>query len=356
MVNGMRFSVHGLSVLMLGAFLGCSDDVGSSNGGAGGGGAGGAGGGATGGAGGSPVGGGGAGASDALPSAGCEQMALYPSGMTTEAELSFGGLTRTFRVHVPASAEVEAMPLVLMFHGGGGSGKQFEETSSKMNLVADAEGFIAVYPDGTGPLRTWNAGGCCGSAVTNEVDDVGFVNALLDQLESSLCVDRRRVFAAGMSNGGMLTHRLACELPQRFAAFVPVASGDLLPECTPSEPVPLMHIHGTEDGHVPVEGGLGCGPSGVAFPPLAQTMERRRTANGCDATTSESFVAGDGSCEAYQGCEADVLLCLVEGGGHNWPGGEPPGGLIDCPADGGQSTTFIASEQAWNFFKSHPKP
>jgi polyhydroxybutyrate depolymerase len=282
---------------------------------------------------------------------------LYPSGATTEGELQFAELTRTFRVHVPASAtDGAALPLVLMFHGGGGSGKQLEESSSKMNLVADAEGFIAVYPDGTGPIRTWNAGGCCGSAVKNEVDDVGFVNALLDHLESSLCLDRRRVFAAGMSNGGMLTHRLACELPERFGAFVPVASGDLLPECTPSVPVPLMHIHGTEDGHVPVEGGLGCGPSGVDYPPLAQTMERRRVANGCEPTSSESFSEGDGTCVAYEGCEADVLLCLVEGGGHNWPGGEPPGGLIECPADGGQSTSFSASEQAWAFFKSHPKP
>ncbi len=299
--------------------------------------------------------GGAGGGSSVDPSAGCGEVSPYASGASTEDELLHDELTRTFRVHLPPSYDADApLPLVLMLHGGGGSGLQLEEDSSGMSTIADREGFIAVYPDGTGFFKTWNAGGCCGSAVSNTVDDVGFLQALLDQLEGTLCVDRRRVFAAGMSNGGMMTHRLACELPERFAAFAPVAGVEMAPSCTPSEPRPLMHIHGSADGHVPVAGGLGCGPANVAFPALSETMETRRLLNGCEPTTSVLFSAGDGTCSGYQGCEADVVLCSIEGGGHSWPGGEPAADLVDCPADGPQSTTFFASEEAWRFFEEHP--
>jgi polyhydroxybutyrate depolymerase len=281
----------------------------------------------------------------------------YASGASSEDALPHDDLSRTFRVHLPPGYDPDTpLPLVLMLHGGGGSGEQVEESSSNLSVVADEEGFIAVYPDGTGFIKTWNAGGCCGSAVTNDIDDVGFMKALLDELEATLCVDRRRVFATGMSNGGMMTHRLACELPERFAAFAPAAAAEMSHSCTPSVPRPLMHIHGSADAHVPVEGGLGCGPSGVPYPALDETMETRRLVNGCDPTTAVAFTAGDGTCSAYQGCDADVLLCLIDGGGHSWPGGEPPGGAVDCPADGPQSSTFDASREVWRFFADHPKP
>jgi polyhydroxybutyrate depolymerase len=128
------------------------------------------------------------------------------------------------------------------------------------------------------------------------------------------------------------------------------------PTCTPTRQVPLMHIHGTADGHVPFAGGLGCGPAGVAFASVPATMERRRTINGCEETTTRVLTEGDGTCEGYVGCEADAVVCSVEGGGHNWPGGAPPAGLIDCPGNGGQSTTFVASEVMWRFFAAHPRP
>lgn len=353
-------------VVVLGMGVGCGDSAGDGAGGGGGAGAAG-----TGGAGGattsvasttssSSTGAGGSGGGPVVapdPSPGCGSTSPYPAGQSTEDALTHDGLERTYRVHLPPGYEPGTpLPLVVMLHGGGGSGLQFEQGSSKMSEVADREGFIAVYPDGTGVIRTWNGGGCCGSAVTNDVDDVGFVGALLDQLEGTVCVDRRRVFASGMSNGGILSHRLACELPSRFAAIAPVAGAEMAPGCTPGEPVPLMHIHGTADGHVPPEGGFGCGPANVSFPPLADTMETRRLVNGCQPTTSVAFTAGDGTCAAYDGCEADVVLCLIDGGGHSWPGGEPNVGVIDCPGDGPQSTTFHASEEAWRFFQGHPKP
>ncbi len=289
------------------------------------------------------------------PSPGCSAHATtFPVGTTTS-QLEHAG-TRTFRVHVPPSYDgSSARPLVVMLHGGGGSGRQFEDNSSDMDPIADRERFITVYPDGTGLVRSWNAGGCCAQSVSNDVDDVGFIAALLDLLESQLCVDQRRVFATGMSNGAMLTHRLACELTDRFAAVAPVAGVDMTARCTPARAIPLMHVHGTADEHVPWDGGPGCGPTNVPFTPVPESMERWRARNGCQSATQPGFAQGDGHCSDYQGCRADTSLCAVDGCGHSWPGGQPPADLVACPGNGPQSTTFHASEVIWSFFAAHPR-
>lgn len=289
------------------------------------------------------------------PSVGCGRVGRYPTG-NTAASLVQDGRSRTFTVHVPPGYDGPlALPVVLLFHGGGGSADQLQNRSAGMDPIADREGFVAVYPDGTGALRTWNAGGCCGAAVRDAVDDVGFVGALLDELEAELCVDRRRVYASGMSNGGMMSHRLGCELADRIAAIAPVAAVDVTATCAPSRPVPIFHVHGSSDGHVPWEGGVGCGPSGVDYPSVPDSIEGWRSRNGCETTTTPGFSEGDGRCDGYDGCDADTVLCTIEGGGHSWPGGAPGAGAIDCPADGPQSTTFFASEAIWSFFADHPR-
>jgi polyhydroxybutyrate depolymerase len=291
------------------------------------------------------------------PSAGCGRNAnVYRAG-TTPATLSFAGRERSFRVHVPAGDRGgQPLPLVLMLHGGGGSGEQLQTNSARMDPIAEREGFITVYPDGTGALRTWNGGVCCGRAVSDDVDDVGFIAVLLDHLEAELCVDRRRVFATGMSNGGLLSHRLACELSTRIAAVAPVAGTLGIANCQPARPVPVLHIHGTSDGHVPWNGGPGCGPSGVAFFSVPDTMESWRSRNACGTTTSTYFEQGEGRCTAHEGCQAKVVLCAIEGGGHSWPGGVGKEPVVSCPADGFQSQDFIASEVAWRFFEENPLP
>lgn len=295
---------------------------------------------------------------DPNASAGCTGGdALYGVG-TTAGSIEHDGLTRTFRVHVPpGAAGADPRPIVLMFHGGGGSGQQLETASSQMDAVADREGFYVVYPDGTGSIRTWNGGGCCGSAALSEVDDVGYVAALLDHLDATTCSDRRRVFASGMSNGAILSHRLGCELADRIAAIAPVSGTDMTASCSPSRPVPTMQIHGTEDGHVPWDGGTGCGPSMASFTSVPTTIDRWRTRNACGAAASAYFTQGDGQCDLYGGCadSADVVLCAIVGGGHSWPGGAPNVDVVDCPADGDQSTTFDASEAIWAFFAAHPR-
>jgi polyhydroxybutyrate depolymerase len=291
-------------------------------------------------------------------SEGCGAMSAYEPGTTTST-LEVAGGSRAFRIHVPPGYDpATPLPVVLMFHGGGGSGRQFQEASADMDPIADREGFITVYPDGTGALRTWNGGGCCGAAVTQNIDDVGFVGALLDHVEASLCVDRNRFFASGMSNGGILSHRLGCELSERLAAIAPVAGTELTSSCSPTRPVAVMHTHGTDDGHVPWAGGQGCGPtSEVDFTAVPETLERWRARNGCAATTSVTFTQGNGSCATYEGCAdgADVTLCSIDGGGHSWPGGKPAADLVECPGNGPQSSSFSASAAIWSFFSAHPR-
>ncbi len=286
------------------------------------------------------------------PSAGCTRGVRATEGGHT---LDVAGLARSYRLHAPPADDGRSpRPLLLMFHGGGGSGRQFETNSSRMDAVADARGFFAVYPDGTGTLRTWNGVGCCGYAVENDVDDVAFVSALLDELAASACIDLRRVYASGMSNGGIFSHRLGCELSDRIAAIAPVAGTDLT-TCTPARPVPVMHIHGTADGHVPYDGGVGCGPSAADFTSVPETIARWEARNGCSAEHDVYLTEGDGRCTRARGCRngADVVLCNVAGGGHSWPGGEPPADLVACPGNGGQSTTFSASEVVARFFFEH---
>lgn len=294
------------------------------------------------------------GAPDGSSAACVAPAAGFPPG-TTEGTVTVAGAARTFRVHVPPSyVHGRAAPVVLMLHGGGGSAVQLETQSAKMDPIADREGFITVYPDGVGVVKTFNAGICCGKAATDNVDDVAFVSALLDQIEAKLCTDLHRVFASGMSNGALMSHRLACELSTRIAAIAPVSGTMGIPTCAPTRPVPVFEVHGSADSNVPYAGGIGCGPSaGVVFTSVPDTIEGWRTRNGCSATTLPGFEQGDGKCVAYQDCESPVVLCTIDGGGHSWPGGQPKA-TAGCATDGIQSTTFIASEAIWKFFAANP--
>lgn len=296
-----------------------------------------------------------------LASAGCGQAPTsYPPGLTTADSLSHGGLTRTFRVHVPASYDASApQPVVLLFHGGFGSGAQVE-ASARIVEVAEAQGFIAVSPDGVlspSNIRTWNGGTCCGYAVAAGVDDVGFVAALVDRLEAAACIDRRRVYATGMSNGAILAQRLGCDLADRIRAIGPVAGTDMTTACAPLRVVPIMEIHGTADVNVPYQGGLGCGAAGVLFTSVPETIARWRARGGCSGAPVVVRQAGDTTCREQGNCAsfADVILCDVQNGGHTWPGGTAPllPGLGDC-LFGNQSQTFVASQELWGFFAAHP--
>ena len=151
-----------------------------------------------------------------------------------------------------------------------------------------------------------------------------------------------------------MSHRLACELSGRIAAIAPVAGTMGVSSCQPTRPVAVMTVHGTEDAHVPLDGGVGCGPSGADFTSVPGTMAGWRARNGCEDSEAPYFSQGDGQCTEAGGCGAQTVLCLVEGGGHSWPGGVPGPDVVNCPGDGPQSTTFPASEIIWAFFEANP--
>lgn len=291
-------------------------------------------------------------------SAGCGGSPRYRAGTQT-GSLVVAGRMRSFVVHVPPAQGGRAAPLVVLLHGGLGSGAQLEQGAG-FSPIADREGVVAVYPDGLN--RAWNAGRCCGPPAEENLDDVGFIAALLDHLEGALCIDRRRVYATGMSNGVMLAHRLGCDLAERFAAIAPVAGPNMANNCMPKRPVPVLHIHGSADQHARWDGGEGCGVAGVPFTSVPETLSGWLARNGCTSAAPTLFVQqGNGRCEHQGQCPAgaDVILCTIAGGGHSWPGGEAP--ALRLPActragEGNHSTTFIASEQIWAFFRMHALP
>lgn len=252
--------------------------------------------------------------------------------------LEHDGRNRAMRVHLPDSYDPEVpTPLVLNFHGRTMTASQ-QEMFSGMTPVADENGFIVVYPEGTGSSQTWNAGFCCGYAQANNVDDVGFTEAMLDELESKLCIDTDRIFVVGMSNGGYMSHKIGCELSDRFAAIGAVAGTLPFADCSLEKPMPVLHFHGTSDTIVPYNG-----YAGVDGAPA--TMEKWAEFNNC-GQTEVYFEEGDVSCERWLDCDAEVRLCTIDGGGHTWPGGNDfTFGFLGPVTD-----DISASDHFWEFF------
>lgn len=255
---------------------------------------------------------------------------------------------RTVRVHVPASYDPDVgAPVVINLHGYSYDG-QDQAAVSKILAVSDSAGFIAVHPDGHDSPRGWNAGVCCGSAATSGTNDTAWIASVIDELETKLCVDPARVFAMGLSNGGFMAHRLACELSDRIAAIGAVAGVVGISSCTPSRPVPVFQVHGTSDFVVPYNGG-GFNDN----EPVATTIDRWKTTNGCTGAPTTTYQQGDASCSTYATCtdNANVTLCTIEGGGHQWPGGESIGSI-----NGKKSDNLDATSAMWMFFAAHPRP
>lgn len=342
-------------MLFLGLLLaGCggSDESGSpSSGGSGGAGgsggtagmAGAAGGGGVAGAAGS---GGGVSSLPAKPSNGCTLGGAPGTGSGTRT-LSFGGVDRSYELHVPTSYDpTKPAPLVMNFHGrtasSFGPAAPAQEAVSKLNEKGDAEGFFVINPQGitdSDGYQTWNAGLCCAEDKTR--DDVGFADAILDEVEAEFCLDTARIYAAGLSNGGFMSHRLACEKSERYAAVAPVAAFNGMTTCDPARGITLVSFNGTTDPLVPYN---------QAVPSNADWVSRL----GCDATPKETFKNGDSSCNTWTGCKdgAEIVLCTVEGGGHTWPGG------LDLSSLGFGKTTqdMSANDVMWEVFQRHALP
>ena len=249
--------------------------------------------------------------------------------------LTHNGLKRTYMVHVPAAyTKGQSLPLFIVLHGGGGDGKKAEKISG-ISTQSDKYGVILVYPDAVG--RNWNDGRGVKRYISHRknIDDVGFIEALIGKLRIDYAIDPKRIYVSGASNGGMMAHRLACELTGKITAVAPVISAmpeNVVEQCSPSRPIPVLMINGTEDPMVPWEGGyvrfIGRKKYGRVLS-TPDTVQFWAASNGCSSEPKTTWLpdtdSEDGTRvrkKVFSGCkqEADVVFYEVHGGGHTWPG------------------------------------
>ncbi|MCB0686697.1 MAG: T9SS type A sorting domain-containing protein [Saprospiraceae bacterium] len=279
---------------------------------------------------------------------------LFPQwGLAQYDSLVFDGLQRSYLVHLPTGYhEQEQLPLVIAMHGGFGSAANLQNQSG-LSQTANDHHFIVVYPEGSREgllsIRTWNAGWCCGNSSAADVDDVGFIDTLLDVLITKYAVDTNRIYATGMSNGGFMSYRLACELSNRIAAIAPVAGSLSVPTCNPIRPVPIIAFHSYLDSNVPYLGGIGDGVSDHYNAPLDSVLNAWSNKNGCQS--EKLTIQDDAQFTHYEWteceCNADIEWYLTRDGGHSWPGGNQT--ITGDPT----SQVINANELMWNFFSQH---
>jgi polyhydroxybutyrate depolymerase len=254
-----------------------------------------------------------------------------PSGFvdgTSVHSLTVGARDRTYRLYKPAGLPASA-PLVVMLHGWSASAKQAEKAYG-WDQLADAAKFVVAYPDGLNRAWNVNGGGCCGRSARDGVDDVGFIAAVVADIAGNVGINPARVYATGISNGGIMSYTLACET-DLFAAIGPDSATQLDP-CPSPHPTSVMHIHGTADRLVPYHGGQGFrvinGPSVLDVNAFWRNVDRC----GAPAVTSSGLVtASTAACADNRG----VALLTVDGGGHEWPS--------------------FATQSLWQFFATHPR-
>ena len=271
-----------------------------------------------------------------------------------------GGLERCYLLHLPPGHDLSRpSPLVLSLHGFAGSPRN-QEDMSRWNEVADAAGFVVVYPQGTSfPLR-WNASA---AQTPGSVDDLQFIQDLVTEVEGLVAIDPARVYVNGMSNGGGMTARVVCEMADSIAAAGIVAGAvlDSPGRCSPSRPVPVIVFHGTADPIVSYTGGTS-EPTALTrllrmpshrfeFPAVATWVRAWAEWNGCGSSSEATTPVGAVTGIRYTGCRenAEVVFYTIEGGGHSWPGGSPlPVWIV-----GVTNTDINASATMWEFFQSH---
>jgi polyhydroxybutyrate depolymerase len=278
--------------------------------------------------------------------------------------LQVDGRERSYLVHVPPKYDPKKpTPLVLALHGAWTNGP-ITALYSGLNRTADEQNFIAVYPNGTGLRDTalfWNSGHLDKPVFgIQQVDDVKFIGALLDDLGTVTNIDPKRVFATGISNGGMMCYRLAAELSDRIAAIAPISGTLCLDDCHPKRPVSVLHFHGTQDKLVPYDGGRSAARDLLHCKSVDESVQTWAKLDGCpetpkieslpskvdDGTKIRRHAFGTGK----DGSE--VVLIEIEGGGHTWPGRPSLAGLD--AALGKTTGNISANDVMWDFFQRHP--
>lgn len=282
-------------------------------------------------------------------------LANTPNG-NIEFKIIHNQRTRYYEVHLPNNYDSKIThPLVIALHGEKANAKHMQKITG-LNNKADEAGFIAVYPQGSGRFRknvlTWNAANCCGYAHDKEIDDVGFIETMITNLETNYRIDPNRIFVTGFSNGGMLAFTLACHLADKIAAIAPVAAAFNDLACEPNAPVSLIMFHGGRDRYVPLDGGIGMAHEATRTDnSVAAAITYWVRHNGCD-TESNIDVIGKVTREDFQNGKngSAVTLYLVRSGWHAWPGGKASY-LFPAPPYPGISATDLI----WDFFSKHPK-
>lgn len=276
----------------------------------------------------------------------------------TTRTLTVDGRKRTFVVHLPKHHDQNTpVPVVLALHGATMNAPMMAWFSG-LNQKAEEAGFIVVYPNGTGRNSsfTWNGGNCCGSAMQQQVDDVAFINALVDDLVRRYHINNQRIYATGMSNGAHMVYRLAAELSNRIVAIAPVAGALGIEITRPKRPVSVLHFHGTMDEFVPFQGGRGAKSLyGTHSCSVDHSIGTWIKFNGCDDTPKIDLLSKSGDemtvTRKTYGAGKDgteVVLVEIEGGGHTWPGAKSPAIIL-----GKSALNVSANDLMWEFFTKH---
>jgi len=273
-----------------------------------------------------------------------------------------------YKINLPSSYDPSnSYPLVFVFHGGGGNGINIEDTTN-FTQKADEEEFIVVYPYGTGVLNkillTWNCGFCCGYALRNNIDDIGFIRSLYEHIENEYSINPNMVYATGISNGGIMSYRVGAELSDIFAAIAPVAAqiggqatidDELWQIPEPDNPVSVIAFNGMNDTRVPYDGGRPLEGNAHVYSWMStnESISFWVEHNNCN-TTPEQYISESGKIivDIYHGGinNTEVTLVTIVDGTHSWPGGKK--GWLGGPEP---TQEISATDMIWDFFKDHPK-
>lgn len=285
-------------------------------------------------------------------------------GTTYERQADIDGYSRRWRFYVPSGAGADPLPLLIALHGGGGSGDYMESVGG-FNALADEQVFITAFPDAVD--RNWNDGrdSDFSRSHRDNIDDVGFISTMIDSISAEALIDPARIYVTGISNGGMMSLRLACDLADRIAAIAPVAASmptDQLTRCRPARPISVMMINGTDDPLVPYDGGVVAAQFGErgTVEPVWDTIDFWTEVDSCARRPEVSPIPDgpekDGSSvvvSSWSGCadSTAVELYRIDGGGHTWPSGPQ---YLPVFAVGETNRDFDATGEMWDFFVAHP--
>jgi len=278
-------------------------------------------------------------AATALPVATMADAGTIKPGDTIR-NVMVNSLNRAYLIHIPSGLDQSrTVPVVFAFHGFDGRSAEMQALSG-FDAIADKNGWLVVYPQGSGSDHSWNGGMCCGSAKEKNVDEIAFTRQILADLETIASIDAKRVYALGFSNGGGVVYRLGCEMSDIFAAIAVVSSVGGGP-CEPQQPVSLLHVHGLEDTIVPYAGGGDIIPGG--FPPIEEVIATWVKLNGCAGTAQVETQQPNITHTFYDSCQNSTVIELYTVGkaDHEW---------------GSIHRHLPISKVIGEFFTAHPKP